>query len=263
MSKQQRYISGCGIVLKRTKLKETDMIITILCEDGSLISMVAKGARKPQSVFAHAIELYATIRYSARATSQLAQLTEALPVNFKETNRSDYTKLLTSSIVGDLAQHLAQEDLAFEKFYALTHAALHAIVHTSSQQSWWIAAAYVLKAYSMAGFRPCLTHCCICGSPLQLTRNYQRFSCNEGGCLCSACQSSSYEYTLSYAFLNCYWTLETSTFAQISDAALELSLLKKVFEFESTWLSFHLSISLKSLRLASHDIAALARGRCS
>lgn len=256
---QQHYISGCGIVLKRTKLKETDMIITVLCEDGSLVSMVAKGARKPQSAFAHAVELYATIRYSARATSQLAQLTEALPVNFKDTNRNDYTKLLTSSIVGDLAQHLAQESLAFEKFYALTHAALQAIVHASAQQSWWIAAAYVLKAYSMAGFRPCLTHCCVCGTRLELSRNYQRFSCNEGGCLCSACHSNSYENTLSLAFLNCYWLLETSTFAQIDQAMLPASLLKKVFEFESTWISFHLSISLKSLRLASKDIAAASR----
>ena len=56
-----------GLVLRRTKLGETDVITTILAEDGSQYKAVAKGARKPTSSFASRLEVFAV------ATILLAQ----------------------------------------------------------------------------------------------------------------------------------------------------------------------------------------------
>ena len=41
-----------ALILRRTKLGESDLILTMLAEDGSLAKAVAKGARKPKSSFA-------------------------------------------------------------------------------------------------------------------------------------------------------------------------------------------------------------------
>ena len=41
-----------ALVLRRTKLGESDLILTLLAADGSLAKAVAKGARKPTSSFA-------------------------------------------------------------------------------------------------------------------------------------------------------------------------------------------------------------------
>ena len=41
-----------GIVLRKTKLAETDLIVTLLADDGTQRRAVAKGARKPSSTFA-------------------------------------------------------------------------------------------------------------------------------------------------------------------------------------------------------------------
>ena len=41
-----------ALVLRRTKLGESDLILTMLADDGSLAKAVAKGARKPKSSFA-------------------------------------------------------------------------------------------------------------------------------------------------------------------------------------------------------------------
>ena len=47
-----------GIVLRKTKLGEGDLVVTLLSEDGSQLRAVAKGARKPTSPFASRLELY-------------------------------------------------------------------------------------------------------------------------------------------------------------------------------------------------------------
>ena len=39
------------VVLRKTKLGESDLILTLLSSDGSQIRAVAKGARKPKSPF--------------------------------------------------------------------------------------------------------------------------------------------------------------------------------------------------------------------
>ena len=51
-----------ALVLRRTKLGETDVIVTLLAEDGSQVKAVAKGARKPTSSFASRLELYSVAK---------------------------------------------------------------------------------------------------------------------------------------------------------------------------------------------------------
>ena len=46
------------IVVRKTKLGESDLILTLLAEDGSQLRAVAKGARKPKSSFASRLELF-------------------------------------------------------------------------------------------------------------------------------------------------------------------------------------------------------------
>ncbi len=41
-----------GLVLRKTKLGESDLIVELLNDEGCLVRAVAKGARKPKSSFA-------------------------------------------------------------------------------------------------------------------------------------------------------------------------------------------------------------------
>ena len=45
-----------AIVLRKTKLGESDLIVTLLAQDGSQARAVAKGARKPARPFAARLE---------------------------------------------------------------------------------------------------------------------------------------------------------------------------------------------------------------
>ena len=48
-----------ALVLRRTKLGESDVICTLLSSDGSQVRAVAKGARKPTSTFSSRLEVFA------------------------------------------------------------------------------------------------------------------------------------------------------------------------------------------------------------
>ena len=55
-----------ALVLRKTKLGETDLIVTLLAQDGRQVRAVAKGARKPNSSFASRLEIFSEVeaRYS-------------------------------------------------------------------------------------------------------------------------------------------------------------------------------------------------------
>ena len=53
---QQTYTARV-IVLRKTKLGETDLILSLLAQNGSQLLAVAKGARRPSSQFASRLEL--------------------------------------------------------------------------------------------------------------------------------------------------------------------------------------------------------------
>ena len=53
----QPTYSADAIVLKKTKLGEADLILTMIARDGSQLRAVAKGARKPGGAFAGKLEV--------------------------------------------------------------------------------------------------------------------------------------------------------------------------------------------------------------
>ena len=74
-----------ALVLRRTKLGETDVIVTLLAEDGSQVKAVAKGARKPTSSFASRLELYSVAKILVAEGKNLDIVKE---VRLLETKRS-------------------------------------------------------------------------------------------------------------------------------------------------------------------------------
>ena len=77
------------IVLRKTKLGESDLILTLLAEDGSQMRAVAKGARKPASSFAARLELYSVVDLLVARGRSLDIVKEARLVESNERLRRD------------------------------------------------------------------------------------------------------------------------------------------------------------------------------
>ena len=66
-----------ALSLKKTKLGETDLIVTFLAADGCQVRAVAKGARKPGSRFGGRVEPFTVVDMLLHSGRTLETITEA------------------------------------------------------------------------------------------------------------------------------------------------------------------------------------------
>lgn len=102
-------------MLRKTKLKETDLIIELLTDEGALLRAVAKGARKPKSSFASRLELGNSVELLCAPSRGLAIVQECRLVCARMGLRSDYEKLLAAEALLELLSKCAQEDLGYKR----------------------------------------------------------------------------------------------------------------------------------------------------
>ena len=157
------------LVLDKTKLKETDLILTMLDERGRQVRAVAKGARKPGG---HGRSL--------DVVSQ-AELMEA-PLGAAP----DYEMTCAASAIAEVARVCSFEDAEDPFTFAITQRAL-ALVGSGLDAAHMdlLVAAYVFKLLSHVGYRPDFSACVLCGDPM-----LSYFSPQAGGLMCGSCASS-------------------------------------------------------------------------
>src|SRR5699024_5843846 len=113
-----------ALVLRKTKLGESDLIVTLLAEDGSQLRAVAKGARKPASPFAARLELYSVVDLLCSEGRNLDIVKEARIVASHERLRRDLEHAACAAPIAELLDRMTQAGLETPRLFALTEAAL-------------------------------------------------------------------------------------------------------------------------------------------
>lgn len=235
-----------GLVLRKTKLKETDLIVELLTDEGALLRAVAKGARKPKSSFASRLELGNSVELLCAPGRGLAIVQECRLISARMGLRSDYEKLLAAEALLELLSKCAQEDLPQPKLLAASEAALDALAVASSQAVLPLLAAALLKVLAFVGLRPELRCCVSCGTPLP---SATRFSDFEGGIVCAECAAQAQvRYYPAEVLAGAAFLLHTP-FAQIAEAPLSEEVAREVLQIASSLAQVHLDITLRSLRM--------------
>ena len=164
------------LVLDKTKLKETDLILTMLDERGRQVRAVAKGARKPGGRLAARCELFCTVDVVSQAELMEAPLGAA----------PDYETTCAASAIVEVARVCSFEDAEDPFTFAITQRAL-ALVGSGIDAAHMdlLVAAYVFKLLSHVGYRPDFSACVLCGDPM-----LSYFSPQAGGLMCGSCASS-------------------------------------------------------------------------
>ncbi len=185
-----------ALVLKKTKLSESDLILTLLLSDGSQKQVVAKGARKPTSSFSSRLELFSLVHLLCAEGKSLDIVKEARLQKGHEPMRERIELTYAGSPLLELLVKVSQPGLANEKLYLSTLAALDAMCESSEQMAPGICAAQILKVLAFEGLRPSLRNCVGCGSPVDLNeanahRHEPLFSMSEGGLVCPVCAASA------------------------------------------------------------------------
>lgn len=237
-----------ALVLKKTKLGEADLILTMLAQDGSQLRAVAKGARKPTSSFASRLEIYAVSDVLLAHGKSLDIVKEARLENGHAAIHSSMERAACAAPIAELLARVSQEGLAVPRLFDLSCATLDELAEADPARCPLVCAAGLWKIMGMAGFRPSLRLCASCGRAVPLEGpGTVSFSLAEGGALCSACARRSDAVRQPVATLRLVDALISSPYSAIRSFEADQSGAFAALQLASQWMQVHASARLKSL----------------
>ncbi len=238
-----------ALVLRRTKLGETDVICTLLAQDGSQVRAVAKGARKPNSSFASRLEVYSVCDLLLSEGKSLDIVKEARLVQGNAHLRSDISLMEAAAPMVELLDKASQDGLQDERLFPMACSALAHLNGQGSAPAVALTAAELLKTLAVLGFRPRFDLCVGCGKPMpaqKLPANVA-FSLVEGGLVCQNCASASETIWVTGAMAAWAQAFLFSTFEEICSFDIGENECFEVLRFLQMWMRQHLGTRLKSL----------------
>lgn len=238
-----------GIVLRKTKLAEKDLIITVLAETGAIVRCVAKGARKPGGSLAARIELFSVIDCLIASGRNLDVLTEARIAKNRPIQELDLEQNACAAAIAELLANVAQEDLEHARLYDMTLSALDALSTADPSHALAIAAASLLKTFASAGFRPSLDACVSCGESINLDEgsSWVSVSFEDGGIVCANCARQANCVPVEPSTLAWARVLLYSRFSEIAVMEVDPSVIFSVLQFARQWARVHTGRDIKSL----------------
>ncbi len=237
-----------ALVLKKTKLSETDLIITLLAEDGSLKRGVAKGARKPKNTFASRLELFSDVQLLMVAGKSLDIISEVQVINARGILRSDVIRSAAGMCALELFCHLAQEDLPGNRLFALGQAYLDALESATDAAVPALCVAELLKALGVSGFTPAFSHCVFCGrSANEEAYPKALYSFLDGGPVCSTCTAHAAAAPVSAEVLTLGHALLYLPFSAVLELTISAGQAEELLQFCGQFIEVHCQARLKSL----------------
>lgn len=246
--------SARALVLRKTKLGETDVIVTLLAEDGRQLRAVAKGMRKPGSRFGGRLEPYSVVDLLVHEGRSLDVVTEAETVEAFAALREDFDRSSAAAVVADMLDKTAQEGQSEERVFALATTTLSVMVDVPVEQLPLIVSAFIVKSLAMHGYRPQLESCACCAEDVTGGRG---FSLRSGGVVCPSCgadDASVVPFTQEGREL--LQLLLGSTLRELVDAHPGERAFTECFSLLRAFAAYHLPTRLKALDFYAGTVLA-------
>lgn len=232
-----------AIVLDRTKLGESDLILRLLCADGSQVSAVAKGARKPSGKLAAKVQLFCECDFLLAKGRNLDVVAEAQLTCAHERLRGELERVSAASVVAEVAKLTSFEDSCDSYLYPICSRALTACEEAASVAHLdVVCAAYTFKVLAHQGWNPSLEVCVSCGEP-----SVNRFSCLAGGALCESCSKDiEGAELLDAATFQWLKTLIHATFDELLTMQISAEQSSFLVSLSHAWAATHLDCKLRA-----------------
>ena len=173
-----------ALVLRKTKLGETDLILTLLAADGHQVRAVAKGARNPKSRLGARAEPYTVLDLLVHSGRSLEVISEAETVSSHDGLRSDYDRATAAAVVADVLDKTTVEGQEDPQLYEMSIVTLDVMESAPVGALPPLVLAFLMKALAMHGYRPVLDACAVCGSAVD---GAAYFASESGGIVCDGC----------------------------------------------------------------------------
>ena len=143
-----------ALILKKTKLGETDLIITLIDESGTQRRAVAKGARKPSSFMSGRAELYMLVDAQFSTGRSLDILTDVRVIEAHSGCRCDIEHSAAAAVPAEFVDQTTSSLNAEPLLYEMTSAVLGHIETAEGNAPYLLSLACILKLCAALGVRP-------------------------------------------------------------------------------------------------------------
>lgn len=237
------YNARC-LVIKHTKLAETDMIVTMLGEEGQQLRAVAKGLRKPGNRIGARLDLFSEVDVLLHEGKSLDLVREVKTVSPNAALRESLEASAAAHVVAELLEKLSRDGASLgERVYAMSSAVMAALGDAPQESAPLVATAFLFKTMAMQGFAPAVRECALCGTPLD---RIEVFDIGYGGALCADCAAAMHLSSSPYPHASTWMpSLMYCTFAELMEQedypAVEL------LDLAHMWVKEHAGFQLKSV----------------
>jgi DNA repair protein RecO (recombination protein O) len=175
-----------AIVLNCLEQGESDVIVTLFCQDVGRLSAIAKGAKKSKKRFVNKLELFSFlhITYQQKDNRSLAFLAEAdLHTSFLHL-RQNLELYSIASVIREFLLIGVRENEPDLLIFRLSLWALHNL--NKKQSPITVLSLFLIRFYDHVGYRPDLQTCALCHSSVGSQNSYS-FDSTSGRLMCSIC----------------------------------------------------------------------------
>jgi DNA repair protein RecO (recombination protein O) len=185
-----RLRKAIGYVIRTQDYSETSRILKVLTREVGVISLIAKGARRPDSRFGAALELLTLSEFVYYDREGLKTLSQASLLKPHLELKGDYERLTIALRCARVVYRALEEDHPEERVFKLFEELLRALSQRGGREDENLALyelAFTLKLLAQLGWAPQLERCTGC----QERPKRAWFSLEQGGLLCERCRSGN------------------------------------------------------------------------
>jgi len=234
-----------AVVLKKDKISEADVILTLFTRKYGKIRAVAKSARKPKTRLSAASHLFVYGEFIINKGRNLDTISSVDIIESFYKIREDLLKLSYASYFTELCNSVIVEGVTNNRLFHMLLNALNIITHGKEINYDFIKVVYEIKLLDYSGLRPELERCVSCG-----TQNFSRFAFSPelGGLICDNCNIKQKYFRINETTVKLIEYILTKDIQILSKIKINPPLINMLNNIFERYISFHLEIKyFKSL----------------
>ena len=242
MTKPRNYQTE-AIIIKKTKLREADNILTLYTPDFGKIQGIARGVRRTKAKLAGHLELLTHSQVSLARGRNLDTITVSQTINSYLPLKSDLLLTSYALYLIELVNQFTADHVENHPLFQLLLETMHNLCQPDSKDL--TLRYFELHLLNQVGYRPQLQQCVACRSPLEPVTN--SFSPNAGGILCPDCSHRQpLTYPLSVNALKVLRLLQSSDYSTINKLKMNPQLSQELEVVVRNYLQYLLEREIKS-----------------
>ena len=245
-SLRNRLYSTEAIVLARRNLGEADRILDVFSTRHGKMSIIAKGARKPESRSGRLLDLLNRVTVELYHGRNLETVRGVEMIEAHPGLRTDLDAFGHASYIADLVRAMTQDHEPSDRIYTLLAQTLTLL--SDGVEPWPLTRYFEYALLEATGFRSELFECPRCRD--QLTAQVNAYSVREGGVICPRCRvGDPGAIPLSVNAQKYLRTLDRSGLAAAVRLPLDQSLKNELEGALAGYIRFHAERDLQSLKV--------------